>query len=342
MRFVNREEEIRFLKLHFDTEPNSLLFLFGPKSSGKSTLLYKVVDELDKKKYVVNYLNLRELLIYNFDSFIDRFFPKTLYNKVKDIADGVTFNIGFFGINIDDEKLLKQNPFKIMGDKLRAARKRGKEPIIILDEIQLLKNIYINGERYLIDELFNLFISLTKVTHTSHIILCTSDSYFIDEIYNSAKLKKTSEFYLVDHFYETTVTQWLVSEHFTTDEINMVWQYLGGCPWEIQQLIEKRKNGMSVRDACLYFVNDECSKIRELQNKLIEEKTNTEFEKVINEIAGKGSYVRSKKENIKKINSLLKQMIAYDIWFYKPEEQRIIANSQSIWWAFKKLTDLTP
>ena len=106
MKFINRETEIKYLHNHFNSEPNSLLFLYGPKSSGKSTLLSKVVNELDTRKYVINFLDLREMLIFDFNSFLDRFFPKTLYGKVQDIADGITFNIGFFGINLkNDEKL---------------------------------------------------------------------------------------------------------------------------------------------------------------------------------------------------------------------------------------------
>ncbi len=40
-----------------------------------------------------------------------------------------------------------------MGDKLRSSQMRGKRPVIVLDEIQLLKHIYVNSSRYLIDEL---------------------------------------------------------------------------------------------------------------------------------------------------------------------------------------------
>jgi uncharacterized protein len=48
MNFVNREKELYFLKKHFKSEPNSLLFIYGPKSSGKSSLLHQAVEKLDK------------------------------------------------------------------------------------------------------------------------------------------------------------------------------------------------------------------------------------------------------------------------------------------------------
>ncbi|MBI4646525.1 MAG: AAA family ATPase [Bacteroidia bacterium] len=315
MKFVNREDEIKYLHNHFKSEPNSLLFLYGPKSSGKSTLLSKVVNEIDTKKYVVNFLDLREMLIYNFDSFIDRFFPKTLYGKVQDLADGITFNIGFFGINLkSDEKLLQQNPFKLMGDKLRSAKEKNKQPIIIIDEIQLLKNIYINGERYLLDELFNLFIRLTKVTHTAHIILATSDSYFIEEIYNSAKLMQTSEFYFIDHFNREEVYRWLTAEGFTQNEIENVWKNIGGSPWEIQQILQKITNGLSVKQACEFYINEKYGKISYYRSEILDYKTINEFDRINKNIVEKGAYIRNDNEKPLIISPLIKDMVTHDFW----------------------------
>jgi len=338
MKFINRESEIKYLNNHFESEPNSLLFVYGPKSSGKSTLLNKVVNEIDIQKYTVNFLDLREMLIYDFNSFIDRFFPKTLYGKVKDIEEGITFNIGFFGINLkDDEKLLQQNPFKLMGDKLRSAKAKKKQPIIILDEIQLLKNIYINGEKYLIDELFNLFVRLTKVTHTAHVVLATSDSYFIEEIYNSAKLKKTSKFYFVDHFSEAEVKEWLKEEKLTKEEIQAVIKNIGGCPWELQELLQKRKRGNSINEICEYFINDEFGKISYYRSEISDKETKNEFDRVNKIIVEKNAYFRNDDENPIIISHLIKEMVIHDFWFYKVDEQKIIANSQSLFRAFERM-----
>ena len=222
MDFINREKEIKYLNAHFEKEPNSLLFVYGPKSSGKSTFLEKVVTDLDLQKYAVNFLDLRRVIIYNFKTFLNIFFQEDIKEKAKDILSGLTINAGFFHVKLDEKPMLKKNAFKIMADKLESAKKRGIKPIIIIDEIHLLKHIYINGERHLIDELFNLFIALTKVKHLAHIILATSDSYFIEEIYNSAKLAKTSRFFLLDHFDKQEVLAWLKKEAFSDDEIEKV------------------------------------------------------------------------------------------------------------------------
>jgi len=337
MKFINRQPEITFLNHHFASEPNSLLFVYGPKSSGKSVLLDKVVNELDKDRFVVHFMDLRRILIYDFKSFLDTFFIKDLKGKIQDALRGITINIPFITVSVDDEPLFHKNPFKLIEQHLEIVRNKGLQPIVILDEIQLLKHIYINSERYLLDELFNLFIGLTKVRHLAHIVLATSESYFIEELYNSAKLKKTIELYLVDHLNHDAVADWLTEEGFTKSEIETIWHYIGGCPWEINQIIIKREQCKTIEEACLFFVNDEYAKIREFRNILKEEGLCDEFDRMTTKIVQHGSYVRNDHEDVKTVNALVKKMVAHDFWFYKTEEQKIIANSQSIHRAFERL-----
>jgi uncharacterized protein len=336
MEFINREEEIKYLKAHFEKEPNSLLFVYGPKSSGKSTFLEKVVTDLDLQKYAINFLDLRRVIIYNFKTFLNIFFPEKLKDKFTDILSGITFNTGFFSVKMEEETDLKENAFKIMSDKLESAKKRGIQPIIIIDEIHLLKHIYINGERHLIDELFNLFIALTKVKHLAHIILATSDSYFIEEIYNSAKLAKTSRFFLLDHFDKQEVLAWLKKEAFSDDEIEKVWKYVGGCPWEITEIIEDKKQSGNIEDICDILLKNAYGRVFEFARMLVKEEKNV-FDKVIKEIVEKGFFKVGYKEKNEFLDILLKKTIELDMWFYKPEEHKIFANSKSIFHAFKKL-----
>ncbi len=336
MKFVNRQSEITFLHHHFASEPNSLLFVYGPKSSGKSTLLDKVVHELNTKHYAVNFLDLRGVLIYDFQSFLGVFFPKNIKESAKDIIEGISINIGFFAIKASDDPLLKKNAFKVMEDKLIAAKKRGLTPIIILDEIQSLKDIYVNNERYLVDELLNLFVRLTKVSHTAHVVLATSDSYFIEEIYHNARLKKASMFYFVDHLDKHSVMEWLTHEQFSKHEIETVWRYIGGCPWEIQEIITKRQQYKMIEEACLFFVNDEYGKIFDYVFRMERQKENV-FYSVIEKIV-KDGYCHIANITDRDIGfELIKQMVAHDFWFYRVDEQKISANSKSIYWAFEKM-----
>ena len=336
MEFINREKDIKYLRAHFESEPNSLLFVYGPKSGGKSALLEKVSKSLNKEQYAVNYISLRGVLIYDFKSFIKIFFPENLKGKLKDILDGFTLNIGFFGVKLEEENILYENPFKLMIDKLDSANKRGIKPIIIIDELQLLRHIYINGERYLIEELFNLFIEITKVKHLAHVVLATSDSYFIEEIYKSSKLAKTSRFFLLDHFDKKTVFNWLKKEKFSEKEINIVWDFVGGCPWEIREIIKDKKQGIDVENSINMLLKNSYGRVFEFGITLIKEEKDV-FDKVIKEIAKKGFFEVHYDNQINYLDILLKKTIELDIWFYKPEEHKIEANSISVFHSLKKL-----
>ncbi len=247
MKFVNRQTEMQYLTSYLKSEPNALLFVYGPKSSGKSVLLGKVTGELDEKKFVIHFMDLRRILVYDFKSFLDTFFIKDIKGKIKDVLQGITVNIPFVSISVNDEPLLQKNPFKLIERHLETVRSKGLQPIIILDEIQLLN------------------------------------------------------------------------------------------PWEIQQLLAERQQYKTIEDVCLFFVMDEYAKIREFRNALKEEGLCEEFDRITREIVQHGAYRRNDQEDAQIVNALVKKMAAYDFWFYKTGEQKIIANSQSIYWACEKM-----
>jgi len=338
MAFYNREKELEFLRHHLSIEPNSILMIYGPKSSGKSTLLQKVVEELDLKKHAVNFIDLRRVLVYDFKGFLDVFFPKDAKEKFKDIIEGVTFNLGFFSLKAGDEALLSKNPFKVMEDKLIAARKRGIYPVIILDEIQELKHIYLNGQRHLIDELFNLFVGLTKVKHLAHIILASSDSYYINQVYESAKLEQTTEFLFIDYLDKLTVTNWLSKEQFSENEAVEGYKYLGGSPWEIIQFIEKGDRKQPLEKVCrALFIDKKVGTLKHFRNfQLKDPDLRTLFDRIIGKIVAHGFAEIEDFQN-DDLEQIVPILIQKDIWFYHVDKQQIVANNQTYWWAMKQL-----
>ncbi len=70
--FISRQTEIEYLKKWVEEEPNQILFFFGPKSSGKTTLIYKFAEGFlgDESKFSVKLFNLRKGLIVNYDDFL--------------------------------------------------------------------------------------------------------------------------------------------------------------------------------------------------------------------------------------------------------------------------------
>lgn len=69
MRFYNREKELNYLKNYVQLEPNSILFVYGPKSSGKSTVMMRVIKELENSNIVFFYYNLRKYATPTKDEF---------------------------------------------------------------------------------------------------------------------------------------------------------------------------------------------------------------------------------------------------------------------------------
>ena len=247
MHFWDREKEVKDLKAHIQSEPNSILFVYGPKSSGKSTLLQKVIDDLIeddmfKETHQVYWFDLRGKLISNYRDVVDLFFIdedsyKKLEEKSKKLEAGF---MQFFKVELSTKELMESkrlDPFVYMEEVLKGQEKIG---VIVFDELQRLKDVYINGERKVVDALFNFFVRLTKVLHLSHVIVMTSDTFFIEEVYTSSSLKNTSIYYLVDFFDDDTARKILTEEGLSKDDAEYVVNMAGGVPWV---LVETVSNG---------------------------------------------------------------------------------------------------
>jgi len=149
------------------------------------------------------------------------------------------------------------------GTKAEKANEKWIKPVIILDEFQYLKNIIIDKENNLLlnEELFKFFIRLTKVNHLAHVICATSDSYYIEELYNHAKLKNTSKYFLVDHLEKKDIIGWLKSEDFEDEVIEYFWDHLWGSVWEIWQCLIDYKNTWDYKTPIQTMIDDEYAKI---------------------------------------------------------------------------------
>ena len=106
-RLMDRREEIRFLLDWFEKLPKEILWLYGPKSSGKTTLIeYVVENELFEDfwkfkpigDYWVRYINLRRYLISSYNSFIEAFLKPKKESKKKQEKIDARMSIGIFEI----------------------------------------------------------------------------------------------------------------------------------------------------------------------------------------------------------------------------------------------------
>ena len=250
MKFWDREKEKAWLKRYLQTEPNAILFVYGPKSSGKSTLMYQVVKELSRRKrfvkrYDVYWYDLRGIMIRSYGDIVDIFFDPESKEGQKVIRDAEVYlgipNIAGFrvGKKVYEELRGREiDPFRYMEAVLMRS---GKRHIVVFDELQKLKDVYLNGDskqRPLVKELFNFFVRLTKVLHLAHVIVMTSDTFFIEEVYTDSTLKNTSRFYLVDFFDDDTAVKILVEEGLDEGTAKEIVRQAGGVPWIMEEVVE--------------------------------------------------------------------------------------------------------
>jgi hypothetical protein len=86
---------------------------------------------------------------------------------------------------------------------------------------------------------------MTKESHLAHIIIASSDGYFINQVFTDSRLKKTSTFYKVDYLTKEDVMEWLlhlekyskITDYTLTEEdAGKIWDTVGGSMWEIQEI----------------------------------------------------------------------------------------------------------
>ena len=249
--FINRQKELTDLRLFIDKRPSEILFIHGPKSSGKTTLLYKFLEQIQKEqKLNVKFLDLRKTFTNVYEDFLKTFFRVETKGEKKETLSS-NINAGFFKIDATVEKKIlekRADPFKVMEAELLELTQQGIKPVLIIDELQALDKIYLDNdkERQLITALFNFFVAMTKQAHLAHIIIASSDGYFLNTVFTDSKLKKCSRFYKVDYLAEEDVMEWLLNlekyskiKDYTLVEADAqkIWDTVGGSMWEIQDIL---------------------------------------------------------------------------------------------------------
>lgn len=253
-KFINRQKELKYLEEFIANRPEKIIFMYGPKSVGKTALLQKWVDNLNESKdskYDIKFISLRRLLITNFLDFIREIMDASLWAGFKRTLSTTKINLG---VSLDLNSLLSsvglssQNFFKQIEEGVKAKVNKGIKPIYVIDEIQELDEIYTNGGKALLKELLNFFVSLNKETHLAHCIVASSDMFFLEKIYEDSKLKKTSAWYEINYLSKADVMQWILVEsrreleenmriYLTEDDAEKIWDTVGGSCYEINSIL---------------------------------------------------------------------------------------------------------
>jgi len=346
--FVDREKEIKFLLDWFNKIPKEILWLYGPKSCGKTTLIeYIVENELfedfenlkPKDNYWVRYINLRGKLISSYETFLESFIkPEEEYITQKGISAGVSIAVITLKAEVLKQvKERKKDLFDALIDELnKKLKKENKKPILIIDEIQTLEDIYINGEREFLKEFLNFCVRLTKELHLSHVVILSSNTIFINRIYNEAKLKETSTFYKIDHLDKETTFKYLDYHNIPKEKQSLIWDYLGGSIYRLQKFLRDRDKFASIED----YLNKQVElALSEIKHIFIMEMENEEidiFKQIAKTIAENGFYLLKDKED-KKFVKVVSFMSQKEILFFDPLSDKIKGNNRLYEKAFERL-----
>ena len=197
-------------------------------------------------------------------------------------VSGIPIPINLFE-QIFEKKDKSKDVFKYIERFLVEISKK-RTPILIIDELQVVGDIKING--LLMYKLFNFFIRLTKELHLCHIFAVSSDSLFIENVYSEAMLEGRCRYLLVDDFDRETTSAFLKKHGFTDDENAIAWEYCGGKPVYLLELMnyenrdEKLKEMLVLRTGEIETI---LKRINELGGEIIIEDTtySVSYEKLV-------------------------------------------------------------
>jgi len=367
MKFFNREEEIREILSVIESEPQLIHFIYGPINSGKSTLIREIIkNKLDKSKYIPFLIDFRQISVGSFEDFIEAMFDVDYSSKIDDIKKYVKDFINWILENTDtvsklismysgvplqipapilkleekEERRIK-NIYRYLKELFLEIRAKGKVPVFILDELQMLKDISLNGNRPLLKSFFQFLVALTKVEHLAHVFCISSDSLFIEHVYSATELEGRAKYILVDDFEKKEALEFLSflekeilkKEDFLNQrEKEKIYDLVGGKPVYLVSIINDLKT-KPLNEVLSYLLQDEKQKIKYFLED-IEEKDINLYKKVIDVFKLFQDKLEIPDSLVKK--SLKEFLVNKNILFLDPVKGVLKPQSRLTWHAINK------
>ncbi len=353
--FVDREKEKKELLTILSGRPSLVYFVYGPINSGKTVLLTRVFEELPEN-YRVFYINFRRVELSKYEDFVRTLFVPREEGFLRRVLKGLRgikeLDIGMVALEYGEKILNKINfsfeipvslmrlffsvkekerdCFKYLEELFRRLREKGLVPVLVFDEIQMVKEIRKNGP--VIHDVFNFMVSMTKETHLCHCLCATSDCLFIEEIYNSARLEGRARYLLVDDLDRARAYE--VYEEFGFEDKDLVWEYVGGKFGDMVILFEEKRRGYSEREAIFGMLKNESFRLEWLGARLFKkEEKAQEIWDYLKKFKDKYERKISVRDEIDKAIFWIRE----NILFYNPVEGTLRPQGRLIWHVIKKM-----
>jgi len=278
MVFIGREREIGWMRLYLEHEANKILAVTGKANCGKTALMQEVMKRL-AKTHTFFYLDLRKHYISDAQDFAISLYH-LFYGSER--REQLEFMIGPVKIGFK-EVLSKEEVKNVVNALLNGVEERlmkVKNPVLVIDELQVLKELYVNGDKKLIDRLLEFFISLTKHQHLAHVIVLTSDSTFYAELYSKSGMHERMDFKLLDELSRQEAIElirYYVREYSLSLDPEQIYHYTGGNPSLIQSICFMAAD-VGLEEAVKFKIEDVKWKLTQLAKKGVKLKVPEEYE----------------------------------------------------------------
>ncbi len=249
MYFWDREKERKILREYLlDPNPDSIFFIYGPRKSGKTSLVLKVLRDLKKE-----YGNLLKFDTHIFKlsgrraldgSDLIRMMRKEFVREEEEVDD----EEDFFVIEIGNSSVSS------VSDILYEIEKRETKTLIIFDGLNSrvtpmideddFDGVFTHVEEDIFRDFFELLTVLTYESELAHVIVTTSSLFIVDHVLKSHVLRNSSRFMSVDYFPDDLTFSILVSEGLSKEEAEYFVKFVGGIP----KMMKKVLSGVKVQD----------------------------------------------------------------------------------------------
>jgi len=279
--FFDREQEKRELMSILTSRPDLIYFVYGPINSGKTTLLVAVAKSLPSE-IVPFYINLRGRDVSSTGEFLNVLFDvdedepaKTERAFIRDVVSaGLKMLERFSGVPIPREtfnRLFKdkdkgKDVFKYLEEFFSEMVGKDLNPVFVVDELQMLKEIANASGSPLLDKLFNFMVRMTKETHLCHCLAATSDSLFVEQIQGNARLEGRSQYFIVDDV--NMEVSFDMYEKFGFQDKELIWDYIGGKIGDMVVLRAWVNRGYGLKESLERMLRDEGNRLRMVASRI--------------------------------------------------------------------------